>query len=185
MLQKCCGCSSLVSGNNCRQCLWNRSENTRIKKHMSIIKLRYNKSVSVVQTQSQDELFRIFHARTRVENSLSCIINHFSHFFLFFHLRMCSRNLMETQGGRNDTRNNMHFVSARESVTISRIANESPQMMGVVHYDEISLFKTRSYVVNGRLYICIGHSAACVKEKKRRSSRECSNGLFLHSRVDR
>jgi hypothetical protein len=73
---------------------------------------------------------------------------------------------METQGGRNDTRNNMHFVSARESVTISRIANESPQMMGVVHYDEISLFKTRSYVVNGRLYICIGHSAACVKEKK-------------------
>lgn len=92
---------------------------------------------------------------------------------------------METQGERNDTRNNMHVVSARESVTISRIANESPQMMGVEHYDEISLFKTRSYVVNGRLYICIGHSAACVLGKKKGGQVVSAAMGFLHSRVDR
>lgn len=171
--------------------IWKKTQ-IKKQKFMSIIMLRCNKSTSVALTQVSRWIIQNFmRAKAFERRSASCINNHLSLFF-----SPSSNVLQESDGDIQSSWGSWQrhlgitctsWVSGRETERRERdniLNSKTSPHRWCVHYNEISLFKRRSYVVNERLYICIGHWYPLRTHKKRRSSRECSV-CFLHSGVDR
>lgn len=144
--------------------IWKKTQ-IKKQKFMSIIMLRCNKSTSVALTQVSRWIIQNFmRAKAFERRSASCINNHLSLFF-----SPSSNVLQESDGDIQSSWGSWQrhlgitctsWVSGRETERRERdniLNSKTSPHRWCVHYNEISLFKRRSYVVNERLYICIGH----------------------------